>query len=273
MNIARSFVSVALALSFSIGSTFAEDSPRKGSLVIVGGGEMPDSVRDEFIRLAGGKAAKLVVIPTASEYADKPEENEYFLKPWRKYETASLTLLHTRSRETANTPEFRKAIDEATAIWFGGGDQSPLTAAYRGTETEKAFDALLERGGVIGGTSAGAAIMSETMITGGRTKASLGEGFGFLPKVVVDQHFLRRSRLNRLIGVITEHPELAGVGIDESTAFVVEGDQWKVVGESFVLMIATGEKGNPVRIDSFRTGHSGKLTPAGQPFLPVPQED
>ncbi len=240
----------------------AWEAPVKGSLVIVGGGEMPDSVRDRFMELAGGKAAKLVVIPTASEYADKPEEAEYFLKSWRKYEPAGLKLLHTRSRETADSAEFRKAIDEATAVWFSGGDQSNLTAAYLGTQAEKAFDALLARGGVIGGTSAGAAIMSEVMITGGRSQASLGQGFGFLQKVVVDQHFLMRSRLNRLIGVIAERPDLTGIGIDESTAFVVQGDRWSVLGESFVLVVEQGEKGNPVRIESIRAGRSGTW-PAG----------
>lgn len=269
MNAFRFVVAIALAILLRTGLCDAQDSLRKGSLVIVGGGGMPDSVRAKFMELAGGKSARIVVIPTASEYADKPEEHDDYLKEWRKLGPASLMLLHTRSRETANSAEFTKSIDEATAIWFSGGDQSKLTEAYRGTAAEIAFDALLTRGGVIGGTSAGAAIMSEVMITGGRTTATLGEGFGFLPGAVVDQHFLRRSRLNRLIGVIAQKPELTGIGIDEATALVVEGEKWSVVGNSFVLVIERGEKGAPVRIESIRPGQSGKLPAAGHLFFPA----
>ncbi len=269
MNAFRFVFTAALLVLLRTGFCDAQDSARKGSLVIVGGGGMPDSVRAKFMELAGGKSARIVVIPTASEYADKPEEHDDYLKEWRKLGPASLKLLHTRSRDTANSAEFTKTVDEATAVWFSGGDQSRLTEAYRGTAAEKAFDALLERGGVIGGTSAGAAIMSDVMITGGRTTASLGEGFGFLPHVVVDQHFLRRSRLNRLIGVIAEKPQLTGIGIDEATAFVVEGDKWSVLGNSFVLVIERGEKGAPVRIESIRPGQSGKLPARGQPFFPA----
>jgi cyanophycinase len=266
MNIRRCFACLLATFAFLIATIHAAEPAPKGSLVIVGGGGMPDGVRDKFMTLAGGKDARLVVIPTASEYADKPEELEGYLKPWRKYEPAALSLVHTRSRETANDPAFVKPIAEATAVWFSGGDQSRIIEAYRGTTAEKAFNDVRARGGVLGGTSAGAAIMSEVMITGGREKADLGRGFGFLPNAVVDQHFLARSRLNRLIGVVAEKPDLIGIGIDESTAFVVEGDRWSVVGDSFVLVIERGENGSPLRMESLRPGSKGTLPASGEPF-------
>lgn len=234
----------------------------KGSLVIVGGGGTPDAVRKKFIDLAGGAAkAKIVVIPTAGEDADSTKESdmEEYLEPWRKQGAASLLLLHTRSHEKANDPEFTRAIDEATGVWFGGGDQSRITEAYLGTNAEKAFRRVLERGGVIGGTSAGAAIMSKVMITGGGEKATAGAGLGYLPGAVVDQHALKRSRLNRLVGVVADHPELIGIAIDEATALVVEPDEWHVLGKSYVVFYRPATSASPQRIDFFQEGDHGEF--------------
>ena len=255
---------LALALASPIVAS-ADEPARKGSLVIVGGGGMPDNVRDKFMALAGGKAAKLVVIPTASVDADKKEEEESYLKAWRKYEPAGLALLHTRSREKADAPDFARPIAEATAVWFSGGDQNKLIEAYRGTAVEREFRALLERGGVIGGTSAGAAVMSDVMIQGGNPKAEVGRGFGFVRNAVVDQHFLKRSRLNRLYGVVADRPDLIGIGIDEATAFVLEGDHWSVVGRSFVLAFEVGKDGKPPRFATFSEGDHGKYPASGLP--------
>jgi cyanophycinase len=245
----------------------AEDPPAKaGSLVIVGGGGMPDDVRDRFVELAGGKDARIVVIPTASEAADDENERESYLKPWRKYQPKSIDYLHTRSREKADDPAFVAPIDKATAVWFGGGDQSKITAAYRDTAVHRALRALLARGGVIGGTSAGAAIMSDVMIEGGNPRAEVGSGLGFTKNLVVDQHFLARSRINRLLGVVAERPGLVGIGIDEATAFVITGDRWSVLGKSFVLAIAPSESGPPL-FESFRPGDVGRLPERGMPVV------
>lgn len=240
-------------------------APQTGSLVIVGGGGMPDSVRARFLALGGGKAARVVVIPTASEDADKPGEAESYLKPWRASEPAKLTLLHTRSRDRADSAEFVAPLADATAVWFSGGDQNKLIAAYRGTATERAFRDLLARGGVIGGTSAGAAVMSEVMIRGGNPRAEVGEGFGFVRSAVFDQHFLKRNRLDRLYGVVAERPGLVGIGIDEATAFVVEGDRWSVVGRSFVVGIEPARDGKPPRFASWCEGDHGRLPASGLP--------
>jgi cyanophycinase len=220
--------------------------------------------------LAGGTAARLVVIPTASRSADRKEDEEWYLSPWRKYSPAKLTLLHTRLREKANDPAFVKPITEATAVWFGGGDQVELVAAYRGTVVEREFQALLKRGGVIGGTSAGAAVMSDVMIEGGNPKADVGRGFGFVTNAVVDQHFLRRSRVNRLIGVLSVRPHLIGLGIDEGTAFILQGDQWSVAGRSYVIACEVNQDDKTCRIESFGDGDHGAYHPRGLPTRAQP---
>jgi cyanophycinase len=232
----------------------------RGALVICGGGGMPDSVTDEFVRLAGGPKARIVVIPTASGYADGPAADlAGFLEPWTRRGVASAVLLHTRSRARADEPAFTRPLEEATGVWFSGGDQSRVTEAYLGTAVERALGAVLERDGVLGGTSAGAAIMSRVMITGGQDRATVGTGFGFLPGAVVDQHALRRSRINRLLGVLADHPDLVGVAVDESTALVVRQGRWQVMGRSYVLACRSPGRGQPVQIDVFHDGDRGSL--------------
>ena len=226
---------------------------------------MPDGIRGKFMALAGGKAARLVVIPTASNAADRKEEEEGYLEAWRKYSPASLTLLHTRSRAQADSASFVKPIADATAVWFSGGDQVKLVAPYLGTAVQREFKALLERGGVIGGTSAGAAVMSDVMIEGGNPKADVGHGFGFVTNAVCDQHFLRRSRINRLLGVLADRPHLIGLGIDEGTAFVIEGEKWSVVGRSYVMACEVGNDGKPIHFEFFSDGDHGKYRPTGLP--------
>jgi cyanophycinase len=246
-------------------AVLAAGADRPGTLVIVGGGGLPDGLRDKFMALAGGKAARLVIIPTASSSADLKEEQDGFLNPWKRYAPASLTILHTRSRKEADDPAFSKPIALATAVWFSGGDQVELMAPYRQTAVERELKALLKRGGVIGGTSAGAAVMSDVMIEGGNPKARVGRGFGFLTTAVCDQHFLRRSRINRLLGVLADRPDLIGLGIDEGTGFVLEGDRWSVVGRSYVMACEVGKGGGPVRLETFGDGDHGTFSAIGLP--------
>jgi cyanophycinase len=210
-------------------------TPIPGSLVIVGGGPTPEVVRDRFLQLAGGKKARLVVIPTASAKADSPTLLRGFAY-WSALGVSSCVLLHTRHREEANDPKFCRPLDDATGVWISGGDQTKLVAAYRGTVVEHALHGLLARGGVIGGTSAGAAVMSSVMITGGNPSAQVDFGFGFLPGVVVDQHLMKRHRVPRLLGVLTTHPGYFGLGIDEQTAVVIHGSNLDVVGNATVRL-------------------------------------
>jgi cyanophycinase len=204
-----------------------------GSLVICGGGRLPDAVHDRFLELAGGPQARIVIIPTASsDFALRFSIAN--MERWRP-RVAAFDVLHTRSRTEADDPQFARPLAEATGVWFTGGDQSRIAGTYVDTAVERHLGALLKRGGVIGGTSAGAAIMTRVMITGGRSRATLGRGFDFLPASVVDQHFLKRNRLGRMLSLLAEHPDLAGFGIDEGTALVLSGDRLSVIGDSYVV--------------------------------------
>jgi cyanophycinase len=236
----------------------ADDRRPGGSLVICGGGRMPEEVRDRFIELAGGRKARIVVIPTAHAGADGPT-TETYLEPWRSRSLASLQLLHTRSRAKADETDFVKPLTEATGVWFGGGKQSYLTDAYVGTAVERQLKAVLERGGVIGGSSAGAAVMTRVMIAGGRSQVTEGRGFDFLPGSVVDQHFLKRNRVGRLLDVLSRHPGLLGFGIDEQTALVVRGRSLDVIGNSYVMACLPASSDHPARLEFLKRGDHADL--------------
>jgi cyanophycinase len=237
-----------------------------GALVIVGGGEFPDDIRDCFLQLAGGKKGHLVVIPTASERADRTHK---FLSYdyWKEQGLASVSLLHTLDRKQADDPSFVKPLKDATAVWLDGGDQKRLAKAYHGTAVEKELRRLLAHGGVIGGTSAGASIMSDIMIAGGEPQAQVGEGFGLLPNVVIDQHFRNRKRQKRLLGVLANHRSCLGLGIDEDTAVVVKGHTFKVLGKAnvSVCLPPTEHDDAPVRL--LKPGEVGDLLKLSEDVL------
>jgi cyanophycinase len=155
---------------------------------------------------------------------------------WRSQGVASVDVLHTNDREQADDADFVRPLKEATGVWIGGGDQSRLTASYNGTAVLREIKKVLSRGGVVGGTSAGASVASSLMITGGITKAELGEGFGLVPNIVIDQHFTNRNRMGRLQGILGDHPDMVGVGIDEQTAVCLQGTSLSVVGNASVFV-------------------------------------
>ena len=269
---------VALLLAAGQDATRVQE-PVAGSLVIVGGGKLPDAVRDEFFKLAGGAGkAKIVVVPTASADADKPDQAESFTRKWTELKPAGVTLLHTRDRAVADSDDFVKSLREATAVWISGGDQNKVTAAYLGTRVEAELKAVLKRGGVVGGTSAGAAVMSDPTITGGTKEATLGQGFGLLPGVVCDQHFVARGRIDRLRGVVAKHPDFVGLGIDEATAAVVIGRTVRVLGDSTVTAVWAAGPGREARVevvkaggqlDLFQVRRAALVRAAKEPFPPV----
>jgi cyanophycinase len=221
----------------------------RGSLVIHGGGEIPDAVRDKFLSLAGDKQARIVVIPTASERAESDDAamRDKLLEPWKSRDVADVQILHTRSKDKANDGTFVEPLKQATAVWFGGGDQTKIAEAYLGTAVERELAALLQRGGVIGGTSAGAAIQSQTMIAGGQGEPRMGTGFDFLPGAIVDQHFQARNRQDRLRKALADHPGLVGFGVDEGTALVVRGRKLEVFGNSTVSVFLAASSSRPAR--------------------------
>jgi cyanophycinase len=206
---------------------------KSGSLVIVGGGSMPKDVVDRFVELAGGRDARIVVLPTAVPRSETTDEVPGFLK---RAEVANITVLTQRYAEV-ETEAFQSALKSATGVWFGGGRQWNFVDAYEGTTAIELFHDVLRRGGVIGGSSAGATIQGEFLVRGhplGNTvmmAEGYERGFAFLPGVAIDQHFAQRGRQPDLLPVIKRHPKLLGIGIDEGTAVVVIGSKAEVIGQ------------------------------------------
>jgi cyanophycinase len=229
---------------------------------------LPDTIRERFLELAGGKKARLVVIPTASARPDRLQRSLGF---WKRQGASSLVMLDASNRAEANTALFVKPITEATGVWLSGGDQSRLVNAYRGTAVERELQKLLARGGVIGGTSAGASAMSAVMIVGGNPRATVGTGFGFLPGVVIDQHFQNRKRLDRLLNVLATHPNCLGLGIDEQTAVVVRGRSVTVLGNANVRLCLCAMGAKPPSVRVLKSGQVIDLVQvAPPPPLPPP---
>jgi cyanophycinase len=225
----------------------------KGTLIIVGGGNRDEPLMHRFVELAGGAGhARVALIPMASE--DAAGAGAELKEEFTGYGVDAFVYLV--DHDQANDPATVRQLDSATGIWFGGGDQLHLTDALGGTASLRAIQARYRAGAVVGGTSAGAAIMSDSMITGNQTppgdttgyygdefpaiashRIQVIPGLGFLPGAVVDQHFIKRERHNRLLSAILERPSLVGVGIDESTAIEVAPDgHWTVLGLSEVIV-------------------------------------
>jgi cyanophycinase len=236
----------------------ANNSDIAGALVIVGGGGFPDDIRDRFFELAGGKQGHLVVIPTASEF-EVQTKNFFSYDYWKTQGLASVQLLHTLDRKEADDPSFVRPLKKATAVWLDGGDQERLAKAYHGTAVEKELRRLLAEGYVIGGTSAGASIMSDVMIAGGEKPVRVGEGFGLLPNVVIDQHFRNRKRQKRLLQVLASHPKCLGLGIDEETAVVVKGHTFTVLGKANVTVCLPPTDGDKGNMELLKPGEGGDL--------------
>ena len=221
----------------------AQDDQPQRKLVIAGGGSLPDSIIRKFRELAG-EQPRLVVIPTAS--SKKPNEVAVS-QLWKERGFEQVEVLHTQDKSEANKSDFSDSLNQATAVWFGGGSQTRIADAYCDTLVETRLFELLKRGGVIGGTSAGAAIQSKVMIASGRTEPQLKTGLGFMDECIIDQHFLARDRLRRSISAVKQQPEKIGIGIDEGTALVVVGDEAEVIGRSYVLCLALKESGLDIR--------------------------
>ncbi|MDZ7362960.1 MAG: cyanophycinase [candidate division KSB1 bacterium] len=224
--------------------------PPQGHLLIMGGGEIREAtIMQTFTRLAGAERAKVIIFPMASSIANETGANK--AKQLRDY-GAGETIVLNITKAQANSDSVRQLLKGVTGVFFSGGDQSRLTAALKGTAVEAWLHEFYARGGVIGGTSAGAAVMSAMMITGDQRRP-VGDstfntieaenivtsaGFGFIDHAIIDQHFVRRKRFNRLLSLVLEHPQRVGIGIDENTAIWVKPDQtFEIIGAGPVLVI------------------------------------
>jgi cyanophycinase len=237
----------------------------KGKLVIVGGAQTTEIVK-KYVELAGGSNAKIIVIPNAG--SDPVKWSKVQVQEFKELGAEADYLLFTR--ETADEEANLEKMDWANAVFFLGGDQSDLTRDMLGTKLlEKVFD-IYNNEGVVGGSSAGAAVMSEVMITGNellhndstgsfitieKNNIETKQGFGFLKTVIIDQHFLKRKRHNRTIAAVIEHPSLLGVAIDESTSIIVYPDDTFEVYGSYQVLVYDPTNGKNIRED--KSGNLG----------------
>lgn len=232
------------ALERSLGAFLPQVLPppslASGSLVIVGGGSLPAEITSRFIELAGGTASPIVVLPIAAGDELSGDETSDTRLVVRAGAT-NVKSLRARRREEVESPQFAAALSEAKGVWFNGGRQWRFVDAYMGTKAEELFRGVLARGGVIGGSSAGASIQSQYMPRGSPlgNLDMLAEGYerglGFLPGTAIDQHFTQRKRHRDMSGLAHRYPQLLGIGIDESTAIVVRQQRAEVIGRGKVF--------------------------------------
>lgn len=242
----RVTVLVSLATVVGAGAAAQTVGPANGALVIVGGAMQDTAIVDRFLNLAGGGDAPIVVIPTAG---GAPAYDQFWpgTLQFKNRGATNITVLHTYDRAEADTDAFAAPIREARGVWFAGGRQWRLADSYLGTKVHEALWDLLDRGGVIGGSSAGATIQGSYLARGDtRTNTVMmgdhEEGMGFLKDVAIDQHLLRRNRHFDLLEIVEARPELLGIGLDENTAIVVRGDVFEVVGQSYAVIYDNGSQ-------------------------------
>jgi cyanophycinase len=232
----------------------------------------------EFFERGQGQQGTLVIIPTASPRSDSGDHSRH-LALWKDYAWKEIRMVHAGDRGAASGPSIREAFQDATAVWIAGGDQSRLWERFQGTDTLRELTRLWDRGGIVGGTSAGAAIVSRTMISGGVTQPKLANGWGLLPNLIVDQHFSQRGRFERLARAVALHPNQIGVGLDESTGLMMDANGLAVLGTGAVYWYAaeTGSspngdssQGKPVAANAPFFGLVSARFPAGSPN-PIPR--
>ncbi|MEX1256634.1 MAG: cyanophycinase [Gemmatimonadota bacterium] len=220
--------------------------PLEGVVLAAGGGTLGPEIWARFVDEAGGEASRIVLIPTAAtdeEFAGDPT----VLRALSDAGATSVVVLHTRDRTLADSESFVAPLREATGVWISGGRQHRLVEAYLDTRVQEALFEVLQRGGIVGGSSAGASILASFLVRGDPEtnervmSAEYRTGFGFLDRAAVDQHLLARGRQEDLWSVLDLRPELLGIGVDEGTAVVVQGDVAEVLGTSQVIFYdATG---------------------------------
>lgn len=218
----------------------------RGQLLIIGGAEEKQGeceILREFVRYAGGIKARIVILTAAT---DLPIEiGQQYIRLFEELGAEDVRILDTRSKEDANSSIALQDIEKATGVFFTGGDQLKIVDTIKDTDLDVAIHRRFAEGMIIGGTSAGAAIMPDMMIFDGDSETNprmeivkMSPGMGFFPGVIIDQHFLQRGRMGRLISALAQQKEaVLGFGIDENTAMLVIGNKIQVIGEGAVTII------------------------------------
>ncbi|MDH7576566.1 MAG: cyanophycinase [Bacillota bacterium] len=218
----------------------------QGILLIIGGAEDKTGeclILKKFVELAGGKKAHLVLVTSAT--SQPLAAGELYSRLFAGFGVQEVSVLNVAGRYEANTPAVYETVQNASGIFFTGGDQLRITSLLGGTRFDEALRKAHQKGAVVAGTSAGASAMSETMIVEGegaeapkKNTVQMAPGMGLIRGVVVDQHFAQRGRLGRLLTAVAQHPSVLGVGIDEDTAIVVTpGAFFEVIGSQTVTVI------------------------------------
>ncbi|MEO6214380.1 MAG: cyanophycinase [Vicinamibacterales bacterium] len=244
MTVAFSLVTLA-APSAQQPLAVPEYGPAKGTLVIVGGGGTDGTgIVEKFIELAGGPDRKFVIVPTAGGNR-RPDDTlqeykeEEVVQQWVRRGVKNVKMLHTADPKVADTEAFARELRDANGVWFNGGRQWNIVDSYANTLTYRELHKILERGGVVGGSSAGATIQGDYLVRGDTSGADVmmtaepahQEAFKFLRNVAIDQHINTRLRWDHLMPVIQKFPKMLGIGLSEGTAIVVRQDTFEVMGK------------------------------------------
>jgi cyanophycinase len=246
IRFAAGLCAVALLAAWPLAAQQAPQyGPPAGKLVVVGGGSTDGTgIVEKFIELAGGVDKKFVIVPTAGGNRNgdgtvRPYVESEVVASWVKRGIKNVRMLHTHDPKVADTEAFAAILRDADAVWFNGGRQWNIVDSYAGTLTFREFHNVLARGGVIGGSSAGATIQGEYLVRGDTSGPNVmmteepthQKGFEFLRRTAIDQHINTRNRWDDLIPVMQKLPNLLGIGLSEGTAIVVTGDQFEVIGK------------------------------------------
>lgn len=276
-----SFVLFIFITILGFSSTVVQAQNPKGKLFIIGGGDRSDELMKQVLEIAGLKATDyIVVLPMSSE---EPDGSFQFFKDQMVKLTKNPIVMLNFNTETAQNKKLADSVQKAKLIFISGGDQLRFMKVVHNTPIKTAIQKAYENGSTISGTSAGAAVMSEKMITGNQKlekeysgtfdnirhdNLETAEGLGLLKTAIIDQHFLKRNRYNRLLSAMVEFPNLTGIGIDEATAIIVRNNQIEVAGDSEVIVIKNpkgivkSKKNNLISIENLQMG----IYTAGQKF-------
>lgn len=216
---------------------------RSGTLILIGGHEDHEGEREILREVARHIRNGRLVLATIASH-----EPEGYLESYQRglsdLGVTDLTELYIDNREEAQHPDKLAKLDDTEAIFFSGGDQLRITSQIGDTPIYDRVHEIFRKGGLIAGTSAGASVMSDTMLVKGSNSSSsrigdirLAAGLGLVPNVIIDQHFAERGRIGRLIGAVTQNPRVLGIGIDEDTAIVIEGTRFRVIGCGAVYVV------------------------------------
>lgn len=220
-------------------------SEPQGQLMIIGGAEDKQGdcqILREFVRRAGGTKARIVVMTAATSLPEEVGDN--YIRVFERLGAEEVRVVGTKERRDSEDPRAIEAVEKATGVFFTGGDQAQIIRAMKDTPLDEALHRRYQEGIIVGGTSAGAAMMPDIMIVEGDSETNprfdvvdMGPGMGFLPGIVIDQHFSQRGRLGRLVSALAQEPAVLGFGIDENTAILVSNNQFEVIGAGAVTVV------------------------------------